>query len=100
MEQNFTEAQGVKGYFRDYGQTHTAKPRVALPAGAWGGWDSPTCCGPPSRKDARGFESHMGAMQMAPSFRVRNKKAPIRELFYYYWRRGWDSNPRYDLTYA
>ncbi len=64
------------------------------------GWDSPTFRRPPVRKYAHGFASHTGAMQMAPSFRVRNKKAPMRELFYYYWRRGWDSNPRYDLTYA
>ena len=31
---------------------------------------------------------------------TKTKRAPIWEPFFYYWRRGWDSNPRYDLTYA
>ena len=36
----------------------------------------------------------------APMLGAPKKKAPVREPFSYYWRRGWDSNPRYGHPYA
>ncbi|VXA98685.1 hypothetical protein MASSI9I_10204 [Massilia sp. 9I] len=67
----------MKEYFLP---TSTSKTKASA---ATHGWDSPTFRGPPSRKHARGFESHAGAPQELPPLRQENEKGPMRGPFHF-----------------
>ncbi len=78
----------------------TAHTKVKGGCAAAHGWDSPTFRGPPVRKYAHGFESHTQGPQGLCSSPPANKKGSRLGALFIYWRRGWDSNPRYGHPYA